>query len=173
MRTTGDTIFIDGIILIFKSGSCIQWNISFRKMFVITKSVTGKKALIDLCGIESCISKEGFRIDQWMFVPAMPLWPQTVLPQRNLPLIWTPCWMNLGSLVRIDMEHRLIGTPFFYLYQISFEGIFWSAFCKMSGKAVNDVGKQATAGSKNAIIHVGHKVFFRFRKVFTNLLLFV
>lgn len=42
-------------------------------MFVITKSVTGKKALIDLCGIESCISKEGFRIDQWMFVPVMPL----------------------------------------------------------------------------------------------------
>ena len=29
-------------------------------MFVITKSVTGKKALIELCGIESSITQEGF-----------------------------------------------------------------------------------------------------------------
>ena len=29
MGTTGDTIFIDGIILIFKAESCIQRNISF------------------------------------------------------------------------------------------------------------------------------------------------
>lgn len=67
MRTTGDSVFIDGIILIFKSGSCIQRNISFREMFVITKSVTGKKALIELYGIESSITEEGFRIDQRMF----------------------------------------------------------------------------------------------------------
>lgn len=67
IRATGDTVFVDGIILIFKSGSCIQRNISFREMFVITKSVTGKKALIELCGIECCISEEGFGLDQWMF----------------------------------------------------------------------------------------------------------
>ena len=36
-------------------------------MFVITKSVTGKKALIELYGIESSITEEGFRIDQRMF----------------------------------------------------------------------------------------------------------
>ena len=51
---------IDGIIQIFKSGSCIQRNISFREMFVITKSVTGKKALIELCGIESSITGKVF-----------------------------------------------------------------------------------------------------------------
>lgn len=67
IRATGDTVFVDGIILIFKSGSCIQRNISFREMFVITKSVTGKKALIELCGIECRISEEGFGLDQWMF----------------------------------------------------------------------------------------------------------
>ena len=67
MGTTGDTVFIDGIILIFKSGSCIQRNISFREMFVITKSVTGKKALIELYGIESSITEECFWIDQGMF----------------------------------------------------------------------------------------------------------
>ena len=66
MGTTRNTIFIDGIILIFKPGSCIQRNISFREMFVITKSITGKKALIELCGIESCISEECFGIDQRM-----------------------------------------------------------------------------------------------------------
>ena len=36
-------------------------------MFVITKSVTGKKALINFHGIKSSISEESFRIDQWMF----------------------------------------------------------------------------------------------------------
>ena len=35
-------------------------------MFVITKSVTGKKALIELCGIESSITQEGFWINQRM-----------------------------------------------------------------------------------------------------------
>lgn len=67
IRATGDTVFVDGIILIFKSGSCIQRNVSFREMFVITKSVTGKKALIEFCGIECSISEEGFGLDQWMF----------------------------------------------------------------------------------------------------------
>ena len=36
-------------------------------MLIITKSVTNKKAFIELCGIESGISKKGFGIDQWMF----------------------------------------------------------------------------------------------------------
>ena len=66
MRTTGDTVFIDGIILISKSESCIQRNISFREMFVITKSVTDKKALIEFYGIKSRITEEGFGIDQRM-----------------------------------------------------------------------------------------------------------
>ena len=56
MSTTGNTVFINAIILIFKSGSYIQWNISFRKMFVITKSITAKKTLIKLCSIESSIT---------------------------------------------------------------------------------------------------------------------
>ncbi len=36
-------------------------------MFVITKSVTGKKAPIKFYDIKSSISEEGLRIDQWMF----------------------------------------------------------------------------------------------------------
>ena len=66
MGTTRNTIFIDGIIRIFKTRSCIQRNISFREMLVITKSVTGKKALIKLCGIESSITQKGFWINQRM-----------------------------------------------------------------------------------------------------------
>lgn len=47
MGTAGDSVFINGIILIFKSGSCIQRDIGFGEMFVITKSVTSKKILIE------------------------------------------------------------------------------------------------------------------------------
>ena len=36
-------------------------------MLIITKSVADKKAFIELRGIESCITKKGFRMDQWMF----------------------------------------------------------------------------------------------------------
>lgn len=36
MRTTGDTVFIDSIILIFKSGSCIQRNIRMGEMSSIS-----------------------------------------------------------------------------------------------------------------------------------------
>ena len=55
IRATGDTVFVDGIILIFKSESCIQRNISFREMFVITKSVTGKKSFsVGIKSFESC-----------------------------------------------------------------------------------------------------------------------
>ncbi len=67
MRTAWNTILIDGIILIFKSGSCIQRNISFREMSVIAKSAAGKKAFIEFYSIESSITKECFRIDQRMF----------------------------------------------------------------------------------------------------------
>ena len=67
MRTTRDPVFIDSIILIFKTCSCIEWNICFLEMPVLTKSITGKKALIKLSGIESGISEEGFGIDQWSF----------------------------------------------------------------------------------------------------------
>ncbi len=66
MGTAGDSVFINGIILIFKSGSCIQGDIGFGEMFVITKSVTSKKILIESCGIKSSIAKECFRIDQRM-----------------------------------------------------------------------------------------------------------
>src|SRR5699024_3432394 len=66
MRTTRDPVFIDSIILIFKTCSCIEWNICFLEMPVLTKSITGKKALIKQSGIESGISEEGFRVDQWM-----------------------------------------------------------------------------------------------------------
>lgn len=66
MGTTGDSVFINGIILIFKSGSCVQRDIGFGEMFVITKSVTSKKILIEIYGIKSCITKECFRIDQRM-----------------------------------------------------------------------------------------------------------
>lgn len=42
-------------------------------MFVITKSVTGKKALIELCGIESSITQEGFGLikDAWKRNPSV------------------------------------------------------------------------------------------------------
>lgn len=53
MRTTGDTVFIDSIILIFKSGSCIQRNIRLGEMSIITKSVTGKKVFVDFSSIKS------------------------------------------------------------------------------------------------------------------------
>lgn len=67
MGTAGDTIFVDGIILIFKTGSCIERDICFREMFIITKSVAGKKIFIELQGIESSVSKECFRIEQRVF----------------------------------------------------------------------------------------------------------
>ena len=63
MRATGNTIFINGIILIFKTRSCIQRDISFREMVIITEGVTGKEVLIKLNGIKSRISEEGFRIN--------------------------------------------------------------------------------------------------------------
>ena len=63
MRATGNNIFINGIILIFKTRSCIQRDISFREMFIITEGVTGKEVLIKLNGIKSRISEEGFRIN--------------------------------------------------------------------------------------------------------------
>lgn len=66
MGTAGNSVFINGIILIFKSGSCIQRDIGFGKMFVITKSVASKKILIEFYGIKSRITKECFRIDQRM-----------------------------------------------------------------------------------------------------------
>ena len=58
MGTAGDSVFINGIILIFKSRSCVQRDIGFGEMFVITKSVTSKKILIEFYGIKSCIAKE-------------------------------------------------------------------------------------------------------------------
>ena len=66
MGTAGDSVFINGIILIFKSRSCVQRDIGFGEMFVITKSVTSKKILIEFYGIKSSIAKECFRIDQRM-----------------------------------------------------------------------------------------------------------
>lgn len=60
MGTTGNTIFINGIILTFKSESCIQRNIRLDEMSVITKSVTSKKFFVEFCSIKSRITKEFF-----------------------------------------------------------------------------------------------------------------
>lgn len=58
MGTVGDIILIDGIILIFESGSCIKRNICFREMFFNTKSITAKKTLIAFYDIKNCIAKK-------------------------------------------------------------------------------------------------------------------
>lgn len=67
MGTTGNTIFINGIIPTFKSGFCIQRNIRLDEMSVITKSVTSKKLFVEFCSIKSRITKEFFGINQRMF----------------------------------------------------------------------------------------------------------
>ena len=46
---------------------------------------------------------------------------------------------RFDNVTVIDMDDRLIRAPFFYLCQVRYESIFWSAFCKMPGKAVNDI----------------------------------
>ena len=63
----GNSILIDGVILVFKTRSCGERNIGLLEMLVIPKSVTSKKALIELHGIESCVTEKCFRIDQRVF----------------------------------------------------------------------------------------------------------
>lgn len=64
MGTAGDTVCIDGIILIFQTGSGIQGDISFREMSVETEGIAGQEIFIEFYSIECRISKEGFGIDQ-------------------------------------------------------------------------------------------------------------
>lgn len=66
MRTTGNTIFVYGVVRILKTGPCVQRNICFLEMSVFTKGVTGKKRLIKSYGIKSSITEKGFGIDQRM-----------------------------------------------------------------------------------------------------------
>lgn len=66
MRTAGNPIFIDLIILLFKTGSGVKWDISFTKVFIISESIAGKKLWVECCSIKSSITKESFGIDQWM-----------------------------------------------------------------------------------------------------------
>ena len=64
MGTAGNTVCVDGIILIFKPGSCIQRNISFGELSIVTEGIAGEKLFIKFYGIESRIPKEGFGIGQ-------------------------------------------------------------------------------------------------------------
>lgn len=59
MRTTGNTIFVYGVVRILKTGPCVQRNICFLEMSVFTKGVTGKKRLIKSYGIKSSITGKG------------------------------------------------------------------------------------------------------------------
>ena len=64
--TAGDTVRIEGIILVFQTGSGIQWDISLGEMPAVTKGIAGQKKLIEFYGIKGRITKEGFGIDQWV-----------------------------------------------------------------------------------------------------------
>lgn len=55
-------IFIDLIILLFKTRFGVKWDISFTKVLIISESIAGKKLWIECCSI----IKESFGIDQWM-----------------------------------------------------------------------------------------------------------
>ena len=66
MRTAGNPIFIKGVVLFFKTSPGIQWDISFMKMFIISKRITGKKFGIECRSIKSSVAKESFWVNQWM-----------------------------------------------------------------------------------------------------------
>lgn len=61
MRTAGNPIFINRVVLFFKTSPGIQWDISFIKVFMISERITGKKFGIEcrsnghigFCGINS------------------------------------------------------------------------------------------------------------------------
>ena len=65
MRTAGNPIFIDLIILLFKTSSGVKWDISFTKVLIISESVASKKLWIECRGIKSSIAKKSFWVDQW------------------------------------------------------------------------------------------------------------
>lgn len=62
-RTARNTIFMNGIIRIFKPRACIQRNVCSGKMFISTKSIAGKQCFIEEGCIKSSITKESFWID--------------------------------------------------------------------------------------------------------------
>ena len=66
MRTAGNPIFINRVVLFFKTSPGIQWDISFIKMLMISESIAGKKFGIECRSIKSSIAKESFWVNQWM-----------------------------------------------------------------------------------------------------------
>lgn len=66
MRTAGNTVFINGIINIFKMSPCIKWYVSFREVAVFAKGIARKERFVKLYCIKSSITEKNFRIDQWM-----------------------------------------------------------------------------------------------------------
>lgn len=57
MRTAGNPIFINRVVLFFKTSPGIQWDISFIKVFMISERITGKKFGIECRSIKSSIAK--------------------------------------------------------------------------------------------------------------------
>ena len=66
MRTAGNPIFINRVVLFFKTSPGIQRDISFIKVFMISERITGKKFGIECRSIKSSIAKKSFGINQWM-----------------------------------------------------------------------------------------------------------
>ena len=66
MRTAGKSIFVKSVVLFFKTSPGVKRDISFIKVFIISKRITGKKFGIECRSIKSSITKESFGINQWM-----------------------------------------------------------------------------------------------------------
>ena len=47
MRTAGNTIFVNAVVLMFNTGSGVKRDISFSKVFVVSEGITGKKQWIE------------------------------------------------------------------------------------------------------------------------------
>ncbi len=58
MRTAGNPIFINRVVLFFKTSPGIQWDISFIKVFMVSERITGKKFGIECRSIKSSIAKK-------------------------------------------------------------------------------------------------------------------
>lgn len=60
--TAGNTLFINGIINIFKMGSGIEWYVSFRKMAVVLNGIARKKCFVKRHCIKGSITEKDYLI---------------------------------------------------------------------------------------------------------------
>ena len=87
--TTGNPVFINGIVKVFKMCPGVQRNIGFLEVPAITKGIPGKKFLVQADRIKGGVTKEGVRPDQRMC-------SEKVLKSRNQE----PCVMDRFVLIR-------------------------------------------------------------------------